>query len=214
MSRASSPQVVHHADGGSRSDKYERDLALLSQDWDERPGDARTAFYMARTLEALEDYERAIDWYRLRAGLGGFEEERWYASYRLGACLLSAGLVDEGRAQLWESWAGRPGRAEPLVDLAEHYRTSADWAGAWHACQAAFSSSAARPDGKNRPPEDALFVDVETYAWRLAYEASIAAWYVGEAGAGRRYCQYVLSCPGVPAVVRVAVAKNAKYYTN
>jgi tetratricopeptide (TPR) repeat protein len=206
------PQVLHHADGGSRTDKYERDLVLLGQDWDERPGDARTAFYMARTLEALENYEGAIDWYRRRAELGGFEEERWYASFRLGTCLLAAGLVDEGRAHLWQSWATRPWRAERLAELAEHYRAGGKWHDAWRACMSAFASAPVRPEGAKGQVADSLFVDAEVYEWRLAYEASIAAWYVGELPAGRRYGQYVLSCGGAPIIVRQAVRKNAKFY--
>jgi hypothetical protein len=209
--RAAQPCIDHHGDGGSRSDKYERDLVLLQDDWAEL-ADGRSAFYMARTYDDLGRQAAAVQWYRTRAGLGGFEEERWYASYRLGACLIAAGEEDNGCRQLWEAWQERPQRAEPLAALAEHYRTTARWDDAWRAVRAAFSSTAARPDGKRRLPDDWLLVDLSAYAWRIAYEGSISAWYVGEKSLGLRYGEHVLASADVPELVRAAVRTNRRFY--
>ncbi|MGH9107206.1 MAG: hypothetical protein ACRDZX_15525 [Acidimicrobiales bacterium] len=53
--------------------------------------------------------------------LEGSEEERWYAPYRPGVCLLATGALHEGRDQLWLAWRTRAQRAEPLAAPAEHY---------------------------------------------------------------------------------------------
>jgi tetratricopeptide (TPR) repeat protein len=75
--------VEHHAGGGNRGDKFERELALLQQDWDEQPGDARTAFNLGRAYDALGRREEAIEWFRQRLDLGGCR----YRLTRRGGCL-------------------------------------------------------------------------------------------------------------------------------
>jgi glycosyltransferase involved in cell wall biosynthesis len=50
--RASNCWVEHHADGGSRASKFQRDIELLSQDWAEHPNEPRTAFYLGPTRAA------------------------------------------------------------------------------------------------------------------------------------------------------------------
>ena len=213
FSRAQTPSITHHGDGGSRADKYERDLALLDADWHDNEGDPRTAFYIARTYDDMDRFEEAAAWYRRRLGLGGWDEERWFASYRLGVCLIGAGSATDGRDWLQKAWQGRPYRAEPLAALAECLRADCRWAEAWHACQTAFSSTAARPSGKGGVVTDSIFVEEDTYRWRVAYEASIAAWYVGERKAGLALCDFLLAAEGVPEVARRAVEANRPFYS-
>lgn len=67
--RAASCWLEHHGDGGNRETKFHRDLELLEQDWAERPGEARTAFYLGRTYDDLGEDVQAIAWYRRRADL-------------------------------------------------------------------------------------------------------------------------------------------------
>jgi hypothetical protein len=211
--RTSSCWVEHHADGGSRASKFRRDIELLAQDWHESPDDPRTAFYMARTYDDLGEDAMAVDWYRRRCGLGGWDEERFYSSYRLGACLLRAGAVDEGCGVLWRAWGERPWRPEPLAELAAHYRRTEAWKPAWLACQAAFAHCGAQPRGRAvGAGNDALFVDSAAVRWRIAYEASICAWYVGETEQGRSLVRYLLALPGLPPDIRESVESNSRYY--
>lgn len=95
----------HHADGSSREEKFQRDLALLAPGVAE--GDARAVFYTAETLRFLGRIDEAVVFYEQRARMGGFEEEAWYASYQ--AAKLK-GSVDG----LVQAWKRRPWRHEPL----------------------------------------------------------------------------------------------------
>ena len=99
--------VEHHADGGSRADKFEREVRLLLEDWAERPGDPRTAFYLGRSYDDVGTDDEAIAWYRRRLALGGWEEETFYARFRMGACLIRAGHGAEGCGELWRAWGER-----------------------------------------------------------------------------------------------------------
>jgi glycosyltransferase involved in cell wall biosynthesis len=210
--RSGSFWVEHHADGGSRADKFQREVTLLLEDWAERPDDPRTAFYLGRSYDDLGNNAQAIVWYRRRLSVGGWEEENFYTRFRLGACLLRTGQAEEGCGELWRAWGERPWRAEPLVLLAEHYRGQSLWELAWQASELAFGRAGAEPDGRDGGRVDSLFVDASVLQWRVAYEASITAWYVGQFHRGRRLVSYLLSRDDLPEDIRHAVEGNQRFY--
>lgn len=136
--------ITDHGDGSSRADKLDRDLALLRDAHAKDPSDARTVFYLARTYEDRGDVTDAIDHYRMRAGMGGYEEERVYARYALG-CLLSAHVgFAAGAPELLRAWTERPQRIEALRALANAANAVADKA--------------------DYPTDDRLFIDRTAYA--------------------------------------------------
>jgi hypothetical protein len=200
--RTQSFWVEHHADGGSRPGKFEREVSLLTEDWAESPGDPRTAFYLARSYDDAGEARNAILWYHQRLRLGGWAEESFYARYRLGACLLRAG-EEEGAGQLWRAWGERPHRVEPLALLAEHYRGLRLWHLAWSCYELALAHQGG--------PTDALFVDASAQ-WRVAYEASITAWYVGEFDRGAQLMSELLGRQDLPEGIRRAVEENRRFY--
>jgi tetratricopeptide (TPR) repeat protein len=212
LSRTTSFRVVHHADGGNRDDKLERELALLLADLEDKPEDPRTVFYLARTYEDLGRFEEAARAYRRRVGLIGWDEEAWYARWRLGCCLLAMARHDEAVGVLFQAWGERPWRAEPLWSLAEHHRSTGQWRLAWEAGMLARRHTAARPDGSGPSPHaERLFVHEDVYGWRMAYERSISAFYVGERSVGRRLCDYLLGVQ-LPPEIRSSVEQNRRFY--
>ena len=205
--------IRHHADGGNRTNKYHRDVKLLRDDWTEHPN-PRTAFYLARTYEDLGQHRDAIRWYRTRLQLSQQQdEETWYTHWRLGATLLNTGEPDQGRRHLHQATQSRPWRAEPLVTLSEHHRQQQQWTESWSACQQAFTATAAAPCGQGpKPTTDTLFIDTDTYTWRIAYEASITAYYVAQPKQGARLCHYLLTLADLPQPIRDATTNNLTYY--
>ena len=191
--------VDHHADGGNRATKLERELALLRADHLDDPADQRTLFYLARTYEDMGEAARATTWYRRRAEAGGWEEETWYATWRLGLCLLAAGRVDEGCGVLWTSWGRRRWRAEPLWTLAQHYRSTGQWQLCAEVCRLARQHCDV---GMDHPVTecrgDRLFVHVDVYRWRMAYEESICSYYVGAHERGLEITDALLSLADLP----------------
>lgn len=93
-------------DGGSKSDKYNRDERLLREalksddlglkDIFEDRTDLiekvkpfvrqRYYFYLAETLKTLGKYLESVDYYQLRINQGGWEEEIFYALMKIGQC--------------------------------------------------------------------------------------------------------------------------------
>jgi Glycosyl transferase family 2 len=116
--------VVDH--GSTSEEKIRRDVALLSGELVEKPGDPRATFYLARSYDDLGLVDAAIATYGARATLGGFEEERFYSLYRAGVLLVEHRNFAEGAVLLLEAWRMRPHRAEPLRALSNSARSVAD----------------------------------------------------------------------------------------
>lgn len=205
--------VVHHADGGTRHEKFSRDLGLLQQEWEQQLGNPRTAFYLARTYEDMGDLENAIYWYRERNTLGGWDEEIFYSRYRLGVCLLqlTGGILpEEGIGHLWRAWGMKPERAEPLVALAEYYRRGEMWTLAYEIMELAYDHCRAQPNNV-LPGTDGLFVDVTACDWRCAYEQSISAWYLGRKQRGHMLTKWLLE-KDIPEPFRSSTMSNSSFY--
>lgn len=111
---------------GATPQKLERDRKLLEQAFAANPDNARTVFYLAQTYRDLDLVEHAIRFYRLRADMGGWPEEAYFARYQLG-CLLSQHVAfAQGAGELLRAWMQRPTRAEALRALANAANAVAD----------------------------------------------------------------------------------------
>jgi hypothetical protein len=211
--RATSFYVEHHADGGNRADKFARELSLLQADHRDNPEDPRTVFYLARTYEDGHELARAATWYRKRVQLGGWPEETWYATWRLGCCLIGSGRADEGCGVLWSAWGARPWRAEPLSTLAEHYRLTGQWQLCFETCLMARRHCAiGAEDPAAGVSGDRLFVHADVYRWRIAYEQSICSYYVGQRDLGLALIAELLSRTDVPPPYVRSLEENRRFY--
>jgi hypothetical protein len=215
LGRTDSFYVVHHADGGNRATKFQRELQLLQEDHREHPDDSRTVFYLARTYEDGGDDAQAAIWYRRRAAMGGWDEETWYAQWRLGRCLLASGQSDEGCGVLWRSWGSRPWRAEPLWTLAEHYRQTGQWRLCFEVCALGRQHCGIGGEDPGRGfGGDRLFVHLDVYQWRLTYEQSICAYYVGQRELGLELTDELLRRDDLPLEIATVVRDNRRFYVD
>ncbi len=196
--------VVHHfADGGARSDKLERDRRLLEAELERDPENQRATFYLAQTMKEAGEPEAAIDLYRRRVELGGWDEEVFYAAFQVA--VVTAQEDPEAAIGLHlDAFERRPMRAEPLHQLAYLSRI----AGRYRA-----TCMFARQGLKISYPADKLFVHRDTYEWGLLFELSIAAYWIGEREEGLAACEELLAKPDLPTVIREAVQRNRLIYT-
>lgn len=141
-------RVIHNCDGSRRPEKFTSDLELLTTEFARNPTDARTVFYLAQTHRDLGNFPEAICLYQLRADMGGWDEEVYYARYQLGCLLASHVSFARGADELLRAWRERPTRIEALRALANSANAVAD---------------------KAEVPDDVLFVhrDLYTNATRL-----------------------------------------------
>lgn len=162
--------VLHHADGGFRADKLERDRRLLESALADEPDDPRTVFYLAQTFRDLGLREQAIVLYQRRSDMGGWDEEVFYARYQIGL-LLSTVDWPRGRSALLDAWRSRPERLEPLYHLAVEARRHEEWADAY--------VLVADHVDRSPPAGDVLFVDGWIYRFGILFERSLAARALG-----------------------------------
>lgn len=111
---------------GASREKIQGDRVLLEQAFIENPDDARTVFYLAQTYKDLDLPELAIRFYRMRAEMHGFAEERYWARYQLGVLLGENVAFADGAPELLTAWRERPHRAEALRALANLANSVAD----------------------------------------------------------------------------------------
>ena len=157
--------VEHHADGGTRDEKFDRDRALLEAQLERDPDDERSTFYLAQTLRDMGHTEEAIELYRRRVELGGWDEEVFYAALQVAA-LTAQDRPREAIPLFLEAFDRRPSRAEPLHEAAYACRRLG-----WHESAYTFAKRAVAIPR----PDDILFVSTRTYEWGARFELALAA---------------------------------------
>jgi len=203
MPRLDSLAIFHIGDGGAKEDKFARDIQLLEAELGANQS-VRTLFYLARSYEDSGRFQDARRMYEWRAAAGGWEEEAWYAAYRLGLCSIALG--DWGRAvfELLSAWARRPQRAEPLYQLAHAARLR----GESHLAMLAAERALRIP----LPEDERLFVEIPAYDYGPLEEISISAFYTGEQQLGMTASDALLHDRDVPSFSRDLAGRNAAFY--
>jgi glycosyltransferase involved in cell wall biosynthesis len=118
--------ILDHGGGGRSPGKLERDMELLRAEVAKDPSDRRSWFYLAQTYRDLDMVNEAIDAYKMRAAMGGWEEEVYYAMYQAGTLLSEHRSAADGMTYLIGAWKLRPGRAEALRALSNVASNVAD----------------------------------------------------------------------------------------
>lgn len=172
--------ILHECDGSSRADKFQRDKELLLQDIAADPSNIRAAFYLAQTYRDIGDHKMAIEWYKRRVDMGGWEEERWYAQYQ---SVLLAPFDTDAFLRLYNI---RPTRLEPLFHLIRHYRLSENFHVGYLLGQQAMQIPL---------PEDILFVHKEMYDWMAKDESALCAYYSGHKDKAREWWLSIKTAP-------------------
>lgn len=192
--------VHHHADGGMRSGRLAWDAEVLERELSRDPGNQRATFYLAQTYRDLGEEERALELYRRRVELGGWDQEVFYAAYQAGA-ILARSRPDDALPLLIDAWQMRPTRAEPLYELARLSRLAGRYQAAYAFAQ----------QGLEIPyPDDILFVHRFVYEWGLLLEFATAAYWVNRLDQAAEANDRLLADERVPEEVRRIVRVNQR----
>lgn len=194
--------VEHFADGGSRHDKFERDMALLSAEIERDPTNARSVFYLAQTMRDMGRTEEAIALYERRAGMGGWGEEVYYSLLQAGILKDKSGDWPGAMDTLSRAWEQRPQRLEACFELVSRLRKRGNYrAGHAFACA-----------GIDRAePDDILFTHPWVYKWGLLFEYSVVSYWVGDIQGSLEACDRLLSIPELPEAHRLQTLRNRDF---
>jgi tetratricopeptide (TPR) repeat protein len=104
-------------DGGSKADKFERDVRLLKADILENPKNDRAYYYLGQSLKDLGRFQEAIEMFTKRIELGGWVEEVHYAYYQIGKCYCHMNKPLEMELWMNKAFEFYPKKAEPIYFL-------------------------------------------------------------------------------------------------
>ena len=195
--------LTHHFDGGSRANKYERDIALLTKALEADPQNARYMFYLAQSYRDAGYIPQAIDWYARRATAGAWEEEVFYSLYQVARLqalstlpwpiVLNSYLI---------ACQYRPARIEPIFQIVKYYRENQHY----HLGYLFARSVVDAPY-----PDDILFIERSVYEYELPLEYGICCYWTGRHEEAIRVNEAILATPNVPPDFLETASKNRQF---
>ena len=152
---------------GARSmlegNKYQRDAETILEALKEEPENMRYMFYLAQSYRDAGMREESITWYKKRFEAGGWIEEQFI-------CALNLTRLLGCKEWAWKAHEICPNRTESLVSYMALCRAQGKWSRELLS-MAMYASSIPKPDGT------LLFLETDTYDWKVWDETSIIASY-------------------------------------
>jgi len=168
--------ILDIGDGGSKSDKVERDTRLLLASIEKDPENERSLFYLANTYFDSGQYDLAEKYYHMRITKGGWVQEVWYCWYRLGLIAKAQEKPEKAIGYWLEGFQVEPRRIENMYEIIKHYRVS----GKAVIAKPFYEKAALVARGlSEHEKSEFLFFHNDVYTHHLAYEWTILAFYNG-----------------------------------
>ena len=169
--------ITDYGDGGCKNDKFERDIKLLSEGIINEPNNSeRYHFYLANSYHDTGNFEKAIETYEKRIKIGGWVQEIWYSYYRIGLCYKNMGKTADAIFSWMNGYDFLTSRVENLYEIIKHYRETSK-----SKLAGIFYSIAKETLNKNKhiDKDSFLFLHNDVYTYKLDYEFTIFASYIG-----------------------------------
>ena len=198
-------------DGGSKSDKYERDKRLLLSALETTPDNARYNFYLANTFRELNEKENAIKYYKIRIKLedidiNKYTDEIWYCYYHIGIL-----LNNEESIHYWlMAHKSTPKRIEHLYEIIKFYRLRKDYA----LCKIFYDIAAEimKPPFKYSDVHKFIFISLIHYRYLLDYEYTLFSCYLDIKTADSNFVKIFNECDR-QNLLDITLS-NLKFYKN
>lgn len=197
--------ITDIGDGGAKSDKFERDIRLLTEGLKEEPKNARYHFYLANSYHDSGKYEEAIEIYKKRIDLGGWNQEVWYSYYRIGLCYKKLNQMNNA-IQFWlEGYNFYDERIENLYEIINFYRNIGK-----NKIATIYYDVAIEILNKNVNRDAFLFLHNDVYTWKLYYEYTIMAFYLGKKSINNELMRVFHNCKEENIIRQLML--NMKFY--
>jgi glycosyltransferase involved in cell wall biosynthesis len=194
--------VTHHQDGGSRTDKYERDIRLLTTEHEHDALNGRTVYYLAQSYRDSGRLDLALQWYDRRARMAGWDQEAWHAAYQAARMMHLLGwdwtLV---QAAYLSAYDRRPQRLEPLLHVARRCREMG---------QPRLGHLYTRRAMEAAYPADILFVERNVYEHELPLEHAWCCMEMGLHEEAVKVNERLLAASGIPSALREIAERNRR----
>ena len=200
--------ITDIGDGGSKKDKYTRDIKLLTKGIQEEPENVRYYFYLAQSYLCVNDLENAKKWYTKRIEKGGWYEETWYSYLQLGEIYMKQNNPEKAIFTWLNGYEYYPKRSENLYKIIRYYRINQQ-------NNLAYSFYKIAKEIKY-PVNDLLFVDYKVYDYLLEYEYLIFGFYIQGLKEKVDMNRKIVSLlnKDVPFYLSQIILKGIKFYDN
>jgi tetratricopeptide (TPR) repeat protein len=168
--------ILDIGDGGSKANKFERDIELLQNGIKDDPTNVRYHFYLANSYNDSGNKEKAIEYYKKRAEMGGWYQEIWMSHYRLGLIYESTNLPEMAIYNWLQCLQIIPNRIENLYEIVKYYRIHSKHKISFEFYKMAKKILSTLDSGEK---DNFLFLSNDVYTYKLDYEYSIIACYLG-----------------------------------
>lgn len=194
-------QILHTAEGGSRADKHERDLKLLSQDIQSNPT-ARNFFYLGQTLVGLERLDDALTAYRRCVSMTNWDEEKYLALLRAGRVLLQQNRNEEALVSFLLAHEAFPGRCEAAYEAGRIFNS----------LNLRRRAIEILNEGSARCPQTGILL-IERWIchWGIEAELGTAHWWEGNKATAKTIFEKALQKPDLPESAIELLEKNLSY---
>lgn len=200
--------IDDRGDGGCKSDKFERDIKLLTKGLQNEPNNHRYYFYLAQSYADYGDTEKAIEWYKKRIESGGWYEEIFISFKRIGDLYNKKG-DDANALYYWMiGYDYLPKRSETIYKICNYHRLK----GNNNACLVYLKTGISIP----YPNDLLLFLEYPVYNYKFIEELSIIGYYINLKKEGMLACQYLLldKANNIPEYIRDSTFSNNFFYIN
>jgi len=160
--------------------RYIKDKEFLLKDYIINPKEPRTLFYLAQTCSCLNENEESFRYYKERTQVEGFYEERFHSFLRMGELGEKLGKDWNELLQYYLEAYNIIERAEPLVKIAEYYRSLKKWNLSFLYCRKACDL--------DYPKECNLFIDRYLYDYYRWHLLGIVSYYANKFEDGKDGC--------------------------
>jgi tetratricopeptide (TPR) repeat protein len=196
-------------DGGSKTNKYERDIDLLKKGLETLPNNDRYLFYLANSYRDTGQFELAIETYKKRIAVGGWFEEVWHSHYSIGKCAKILGKIDLAIYHWLEGYNVFPQRLENIYEIVSYYRNAMKNDLAYQ-----FYTIADEERKRFTGNLDFLFLEKDVYDWKLDYEMTVIAFYRNSLPYNIcQICMKVLCYPYLNDGYATNIFSNYKFYS-
>lgn len=198
--------IQDYGDGGAKKDKFTRDIILLSNALEIEPYNSRYNFYLAQSYKDIQDYDKALKYYKERIKLKGWIEEVWYAYYMISFIYLQKNELEKAEEYAIKGFITYPKRSENLYLLLKHYREKKNY-------EKAYSYYLLGKDIKKNGNQ--LFVEHQVYDYGFDLEFSIINYYLNDLNKedGKKACLRILDS-NANEQIKELTKNNLLYYKN